>query len=145
MGSSWRDSASEQAQAQFDELVGASLEVAERMLRKHGEFIPFAVVWKAGAPQSELVMVVEDFDALPESPQVIEQTIAALRETRDDLDAAAVVVDVLVDGRDAVSVALEHREGTALRVLQPYRRKRLRGLELGELFAQAGDRTIWST
>lgn len=141
---SWRDSASDEAQAQFDELVGASLEVAERMLKKHGEFIPFAVVWRTGAPQSEMVMVVEDFDDLPESPRVIEQTVDALREQVDGLDAAAVVVDVLVNGQDAVSVALEHREGVTLTVFLPYRRKRLGRYEFGDPVAQEGEPRVFA-
>lgn len=144
MSTSWREHASQLAQDQFDELVGAGLEVAERMLRKNGEFIPFAVVWKTGEEQSELVMVVEDFDALPESPKVIEQTVAALRDQRDELDAVALVVDVLVNGEDAASVQLEHREGVELTVFQPYRKKKLRRLELGELIAQEGERRIWA-
>ena len=46
---------------------------------------------------------------------------------------------------DAVRVELEHRDGHAISVLLPYKRKRLRrGLDFGDLSAGPGERRVWS-
>lgn len=143
MGKSWREDASPEVQNQLDELAAAGLAAAETMLQKHGEFIPFAVVWKTGSDGAEMVMVVDDFEELPESPRVIEQTVATLREGRDGFDATGVVIDVRVDGQDAACIQLEHRTGITLAVFLPYRKKRFGRMDFGDVFAQGSDRQIW--
>jgi hypothetical protein len=45
-----------------------------------------------------------------------------------------------------VHVELEHRDGQAIRVLLPYKRRRLRrGVDYGELGAAQGQPRIWSS
>jgi len=61
------------------------------------------------------------------------------------LRAVALVADVRAVGSDAIRVEIEHREGQAMFVLMPYKRRRLkRGVDYGDLTAGAGHPQIWS-
>lgn len=69
----------------------------------------------------------------------------ALAEKRERIQAAAIVADVSTPEGDAIRVELEHVEGHALAVLLPYSRKRFgRGVNYGELRAQAGRPQVWA-
>jgi hypothetical protein len=50
------------------------------------------------------------------------------------------------DGQiEAIQVEVEHRDGIALKVFLPYRKKRFGGgLETGQMRAETGGRRIWS-
>jgi hypothetical protein len=51
---SWRDSTSPQVQADLDELLNASLGIAQQQLTDHGEFYPYAAAIRADG-QTELI------------------------------------------------------------------------------------------
>jgi hypothetical protein len=56
------------------------------------------------------------------------------------------VADVRVGESDAARVELEHRDGQAICVLLPYKRRRLRrGVDYGELGAAPAQPRIWSS
>ncbi|MFA9271129.1 MAG: hypothetical protein ACEQSX_10295, partial [Baekduiaceae bacterium] len=56
-----------------------------------------------------------------------------------DVRATGICYDVTLEqGADAARVDLEHREADPVAVCLPYRRKRLRGLQFGEVFAAPG-------
>jgi len=66
-------------------------------------------------------------------------------ECVQSLRAIALVTDVRLAESDAVRVELEHREGRALAVFLPYRKKRVRrGIEYGNLSAGPGTQQVWS-
>lgn len=142
--SSWRDSASEEAQADLDGLLNATLPFAQQMLDKKGEFIPFGasvavdggVAMAAGDPgQGEH----------PRSNDVLATLLEGFRSGRQVLRAVALVADVRVDGSNAVRVELEHRDGHAMALLLPYKRKRFgRGVEYGVLHAGTSGRQVWA-
>lgn len=142
---SWRDTASERAQADLDGLLNPALGFAQQQLEQHGEFFPYAVVVRADG-ETEMVAARPDADDdRPASNDVIDACRTTLAERRDRLRAAAVVADVrLPAGGDAIRVELEHTEGPALTVLLPYGRKRFgRGIDFGQLQAAAGTRHVW--
>jgi hypothetical protein len=66
-----------------------------------------------------------------------------------DYKAVALCVDVRVDaldgsGRtDAIRVTLEENGGEAINVFMPYRKRMLRGIVYGEIFASAGDHSVF--
>lgn len=135
---SWRESTSQQAQQDLDALLELTLPFAQQQLAEHGEFFPFAAaVGVDGAPR--LIAADPGVGERPASRDVLDQLVGGLR-------AAALVADVRVGESDAARVELEHRDGQAICVLLPYKRRRLRrGVDYGELGAAPGQPRIWSS
>jgi len=80
-------------------------------------------------------------------PELISILVDGLRKQRAELRAAGIAFDVRLpqEGRDAITVDLEHREGQSMRVLLPYAKKRLgRGVEFFDLRAEASVPRVWS-
>lgn|SRR5690606_39076846 len=140
---SWRDGASEQAQDDLDGLVGAALPFAQQMLEQHGEFFPYAVALDESG-EARMVAADPGMGEQPASLDVLAALASGLRSERDGLRAVALVSDVRLSDSDAVRVELEHREGQALAVFLPYKKRRLRkGVDYTEMSASAGNPQIW--
>lgn len=143
---SWRETASRQAQADLDGLLNATLGFAQQQLAKHGEFYPYAAAVRMDG-QAEMIAATPDpSQDRPASTTVIASCLAQLNARRDQIRAAAVAADVRVpdSGGDAIEVSLEHAEGATLRVLLPYSKRRFgRDIQYGQLRAMNGTRRIW--
>ena len=140
---SWRDSASQQAQYDLDRLVNEALPLAQETLDKSGEFYPYGV---AVALDGATRMIAGDpgEGEHPASTDVIATMLEGLTRTRDELRAIAIAADVRTSASDAIRVELEHRDGHAIAVLLPYKKKRFRrGIEYGSLSAAASTRRVW--
>lgn len=145
--SSWRDTASAQAQADLDGLLNAALGFAQHQLVERGEFFPYAAVVTTGGEAEMVEAPPSPADDRPASSDVIASCMAQLNSRRHHLRATAIVADVRMPelGGDAIEVSLEHAEGPALRVLLPYTRRRFRkGIEYGQVRAESCTRRIWS-
>lgn len=144
--SSWRDTASAQAQEDLDDLLNVVLGFAQQQLSAHGEFYPYAAAIRADGEAEMIAAQPDPNNEHPRSADVAAACLGALTDRRHRIRAAAIVTDVRVrDGGDAISVDLEHAEGRALTVLLPYTKMRLsKKIEFGQLRAQAGQRQIWS-
>jgi hypothetical protein len=142
---SWRETTSQQAQEDLDALLELILPFAQQQLAEHGEFFPFAAAVGAdGAPR--LIAADPGRGERPASTDVLDQLVGGLREQAGDIRAAALVADVRVGESDAARVELEHRDGQAICVLLPYKRRRLRrGVDYGELGAAPAQPRIWSS
>jgi hypothetical protein len=142
---SWRETSSQQAQEDLDALLELTLPFAQQQLAEHGEFFPFAAAVGAdGAPR--LIAADPGLGDRPASTDVLDQLVGGLREQAGDIRAAALVADVRVGESDAARVELEHRDGQAICVLLPYKRRRLRrGVDYGELGAAPAQPRIWSS
>jgi len=143
--SSWRDSASAECQSDLDELLNTALPFAAQLLAKHGEFFPYAVAMK-GDGQIAMIAGYTGSEQ-PPSADLLAVIYQGLRAKASDNRAAAVVADVRLreEGTDAIQVEIEHREGIALKVLLPYRKKRFGGqIETGQMRGEAGAPQIWS-
>lgn len=142
--SSWRDTASEQAQSDLDLLLEVTLPFAEQQLEKRGEFFPYgAAVGDAGEVRQ---FASYDGDEHPTSVAVLDMLIAGLRGERDSLRATAIVADVRLPELDgeAVRVELEHRDGHAITVLRPYVKRRLgHRVDYRDLVAIEGEPQVW--
>lgn len=141
---SWRDSASGQSQDDLDGLLNVTLPFAQQMLAKSGEFYPFGAAVTATG-ETRLVAGDPGQGEYPASAEVISTLLGGFRQTRADLRAVATCSDVRLTDSDAVRVELEHRDGHAMAVLMPYKKKRFgRGVEYGELRAGAAGRQVWT-
>jgi hypothetical protein len=142
--SSWRDSASQQAQDELDGLLNATMPLAKQMLEKQGEFYPFGVALSADG-ETRLWAGDSGQGEHPASRDVLSLVVDGLRSSRADLRAVARCFGVRLADSDAVRIDLEHREGHALAVLMPYKKKRLgRGVEYSDLRASAANKQVWT-
>ncbi len=122
----WRDQASQQAQADLDGLLNVVLPLAQKMLSENGEFFPFgAIVTNEG--RSELVAADPGLGERPASTSVLDELLGGFRAKRDQTRATATCADVHRGDSDAVMVALEHHEGVARKLFLPYKKTRFRG------------------
>lgn len=141
MSDSWRNDVPDHVQAALDECFGCVLDLAVHLLEKNGEFFPVGAALEAGADRADyLGVMTDDLGEQPESQAVLDRLYAAAATRGDAIAAAAFACDVsLVDGRDAVRVEVEHREGPALQIVVPYRRDQADGtIAVGEMAISEG-------
>jgi hypothetical protein len=139
---SWRDDASAQAQNDLDELLDASLRLAQQQLAKAGEFYPFAMRVATSGEQG--LVAVDLGNNQPQSTALIAALMQALAHDAAANRACAVVSDVrLNNGSDAIHVELEHRDGIALSVVLPYSRAGGEAPTYGELGAVEAQQRTW--
>ena len=115
------------------------------MLTKRGEFFPYGVVMSR---DGEIAMIAGYTGTeKPPSTEVLDVLYEGLRTKAEENRGAAVVADVRLkaENTDAIQIEVEHREGTALKVFLPYRKRVFGGKpEAGEMRAEPGERRIWS-
>src|SRR3954453_20572331 len=134
----------------MDELLDYLVTFAQQMLDKRGEFYPFgATISSDGTLQPAAVA---SDDEHPESTEVLGLLETGFREQakQNEIRAAALCADVLVrpadsEPTDAIQVAIEHVEADPVIVLLPYTKRRLRGIEYGELTAQTGTSKVFTS
>jgi hypothetical protein len=132
----------------LDALLNHLFGFARQQVEGHGEFFPFAAAIGA---DGELRLVAPQMEEEhPLSTDVIDDLYRVLTAEASSgaIRAAGVCADVLVTPpgadtkTDALRAELEHADDDPVRVFLPYRKKRLRGYEWGELFAERGDRHL---
>ena len=141
---SWRDSASLQAQDDLDRLSNAVLPFAEQRVQAHGEFFPFGAIVTTDGEVAMIAAADETGSDKPISQGVLDSLYARVIRASATARAAAFVADVNLDGGDAIRAQLEHAEGPSLTILMPYTRGRLRKtVTFGQLRAAAGQPHVW--
>jgi hypothetical protein len=143
--SSWRDSASIQAQADLDGLIAIVLPLAERHLTAFGEFYPFGA---RVAAKGGMTLLAGDpaSGERPSNADVLETLYAGARATAARSRAVAFASDVRAADGDLVEVDLEHSEGVVVTFVMPYTRGALgEAISLGKLRAEPGTARIWTT
>ncbi|MGN2637655.1 hypothetical protein ACTD5D_15965 [Nocardia takedensis] len=137
-GMSWRETTSESAQADIDDLLDVALDMAARRLADGGEFFPFAVVVERDGTKQVIVSEAET------AARAHERNGEVIESMRMRIKAAALVVDVRIPatGSEGIEVYLEHAEGPAMTVVQPYRREQGTVL-VDELAGFAAERRVW--
>jgi hypothetical protein len=138
------------SRADLDSLLNGLLPFAQEMLKRYGEFYPFA---QAVTSEGEMVaLATYTGDEHPPSQQVIEELVTALRADAVEgrYRATGICFDVRVmppngaPKTDAVVIALEHAAGESIEVYLPYRKKRFGRITYGELFARAAAPRIFA-
>lgn len=119
------------AQLELNKVLGTALGVAREQLEEQGVFLPFAIAVEPavdGAEQELRLLAVQPTED-PEDPAadidaevMMAELVQLLQSQRDDFNAVAFVSDVtlLEEGKDAVHVLAEHRDGGAVAIVQPY-------------------------
>jgi hypothetical protein len=141
---SWRDTASDEAQADLDGLLNAVLPFAEQTIAKYGELFPFGASVNTSG---DLAMLAADpaIGEQPASNEVLQMLRQGVQRSLDTTRAVAFVVDVLVEGSDAIRMEMEHREGTAIVVLAPYTHSRFnKSVTLGQMSVSAAPLQVWT-
>ena len=134
-----------------EELMKSTLPFAERMLKEHGEFYPFAGHMSF---EGEIVHVGAKMEGTdhPKSQPLIELLEESFRQQarNGELRATSIIYDVRIkppgseDKTDAIQVCLDHRDGYSVKVLFPY--KLTNGeLLFGKTFVQRGDNRIFGS
>jgi hypothetical protein len=138
---SWRDSASQQAQDDLDGLLNMTLPFAQQMLSKHGEFYPFGAAMTTSGETR--LLAGELGQEHPASDDVLSLLVEGLRQDRGSLRAVAICSDVRLPDFDAIRVELEHRDGQAMAVLLPYKKKRFgRGVDYDDLRGGTAEKQV---
>ena len=119
----WRDTVTEEAQADLDELVDAATGFALEQVASSGEFLPFALAVSNGGERQAIAPNYPRGRDLPIAEQIASQW-RALTDLKDSLRAAAVAVNVrlTVANQDGIEITVEHREGVAIGLIFPYTR-----------------------
>lgn len=139
---SWRDSVSQTAQDDFDQLTGMALGFATEQITKTGELYPLALAVDVDGNLEPIQPGVAGEH--PSASEVAVALVAEAHRRAPDLRAAAFVADVTAQelGGDAIRVLLEHREGATLALYLPYR-STPEGPDFGELIGGMGSAQIW--
>ena len=140
--SSWRDTTSEQAQADLDQLLETVLPLAEETLGKQAEVTPFG----AGVTRDgEITLLQVNASAAPDQREgVLGDLYGAARGVVTQHRAFAFVAEETVEEGIRLRVDLEHHEGTAFAVVADYERSKLRrSVTRTALAAQTRGGTIW--
>jgi hypothetical protein len=133
----------------LEELLSAVIPFAQQMLSEQGEFYPFGATVSSSGEVEAVGAAAEDEQ--PESQKLIDLLVSGMREqaAAGQIRAGAVCLDVRVvppgetAKSDAICTRLEHADGEAIETFLPYRKGLLGRYKYGELFAAAGDRTIF--
>ncbi|OMC42535.1 hypothetical protein A5745_21575 [Mycobacterium sp. IS-2888] len=140
----WRDTVTEQAQADLDDLVDAAVEFALERIASAGEFLPFTL---AVSTRGERQAIQPNYPRAREL-QIADQLDAqwrALGDLKDSLRAAVVAFNVSLTeaNRDGIEIRAEHREGVAIGLIFPYTVGADGNAELEAPSAHREDRRIW--
>jgi hypothetical protein len=137
------------AREDLDNLLSACIPFAQQMLAKHGSFFPFGATM---SPTGEISLAA-GYDEKPgiNAQEIADLTLDGFRAgvRSGDYKAVALCVDVRVDApdgsgkTDAIRVTLEERDGEAVNVFMPYRKRLLRGVTYGEVFGSVADHSVF--
>ncbi len=119
-----------QPKADCEIVMNSGLPLAEEILKRHGEFLPFGAAMR---PNGEIIILgAYDGRAVPGLADLFTELIGSLQDTfiagarRREYIATALFYDVRVtlasssERTDAVAVSLNHRDGYSVIVLLPY-------------------------
>lgn len=142
----WRDTVTQQAQADLDDLVDAAVGFALERIESAGEFLPFALAVSTGGEREALQPNYPRGQDLQIADQLAAQWRAVV-DLKDGLRAAAVAVNVTLPeaNRDGIEIIAEHREGVAIGLIFPYTLGADGTAELGAPSAYSEERRVWAS
>lgn len=134
----------------LETLLAELTHAAHFFLKKSGEFYPFGIVMKTNGDVEHQASW--DGDDHPASVDVIARLEQVIRDqaTKGEIRAAGICFDVRIRRpnlplTDALQFHLEHVEGRAMNVFQPYSKGLLGRYKYSELFVEARDARFFQT
>jgi hypothetical protein len=131
----------------FETLINIFFPFAEELLRKYGEFLPYA---GAINNQGEVISVGEYNSEQEGSENMISKLKDSLKKHKDTFIAGTVFYDVRTtdsasgEVTDAIAVFVEHKEGkTAFEFFYPYKISATDGLSIHESFGNSVTKEIF--
>jgi hypothetical protein len=131
------------SRSDFSALLDPCIGLAKRLLKSAGAFLPFAYAVGSNGKVAQF-----GFDAGPgkNGQERVDYAVNALRSLAKSkaVRATALCFDVRItppgqrDKSDAIEVAMEDADGTALNLFVPYRKDWLGSFQYGALFATQG-------
>lgn len=143
---SWRDGLSTDAQSDLDRLLDTGLRLARQSLTAAAEFDPSAIIVAVDGRLLAVDLDTSELGKHPDADAITLALTAQLRHLAPSARATALIANARLsrERTDAIEVRLEHRDGVALLVLQPYKRPKFGGtIEYGEPAIYPGDRIVW--
>jgi hypothetical protein len=143
---SWRDNATDQAQADLDGLVDDAVGLAIEVIAEAGEFLPFSLAVSVDGERQAIQPNYPRERELSAAEQLVAQW-SALVDVKDSLRAVAVAVNVRLPEakRDGIEISVEHREGVAIGLIFPYTVGADGASQLDAPSAHRRDPRIWTT
>ncbi len=134
---------------EIQELLGALLPHAERMLSEHGEFYPYAMTLDSDGAIEPVAPSIESDD--PDVGDVLVALHNDLREqaAEGSIRASGIAADVTLTDpdsgvtTDAVQLELDHADGDAVDIYVPYETEG-EGIKFGELVAAEGREPVFT-
>lgn len=135
---------------EIQELLGALLPHAERMLSEHGEFYPYAMTLDSDGAIESVAPAIDSDD--PDVSDVLVALHNGLREqaAEGSIRASGIAADVTLtdpdsgETTDAVQLELDHADGDAVDIYVPYETAG-DGIKFGELVAAEGREPVFTS
>lgn len=140
------DTTGDGAHSDLDSLLAAALRIAQQNLLRASEFDPFVLVTSSDGRMLAAEIDRSTLGRHPESEELVEVAIAQLQGLAASVRATALTLNAHLasERSDAIEVRLEHRDGTSLLVLLPYRRPKFGGnTEYGEAKTFRSAPVVW--
>ncbi|MBX3098727.1 MAG: hypothetical protein KF761_04035 [Salinibacterium sp.] len=131
----------------LDALLDAALRIAKQNVRMASSFDPFVLVTGSDGRMLSAEIDRSELAKHPESEELVDAALTQLRGLTASVRATALTLAARLakERSDAIEVRLEHRDGTALLVLVPYRRPKFGGnVDFGEATTFRGIPEVWT-
>ncbi len=133
--------------AECEILLNALLPLAEKLLKKHGEFYPIGAVLKFD--DTVEMNAIYDGNEFPDSKEVIKDLIDHHRKAavQNEIKVSGIAwnASITADGKseDVIIVSLEHKDDYSVLIGRPYKVGLFKRIKFGELFAQPGKHDVF--
>ena len=131
---------------ELDALLAASLRIAQQHLSEAASFDPFVLVTGSDGRMLAAEVDRSELGRHPESEELAQAATQQLVGLAPSVRGTALTLNARLakERTDAIEVRLEHRDGTALLVLLPYKRPKFGGrIEYGEVRTFRGAHDVW--
>ncbi len=132
--------------ADLDALLAAALRLAQREIEQVAAFDPFVLVVGSDGRMLSAEIDTSQLGRYPESEELAQAATEQLAGLAASVRATALTVTTRLakERSDAIEVRLDHRAGTSLVVIMPFKRPKFGGrIEYGDTTSFRGAHEVW--